>query len=217
MKTDHQLHQDVCAELNWEPSIQATRIGVAVKDGVVTLTGDVDSFADKWQAERSAQRVGGVKSLAVDLKVQLQGSDRRTDADIARAVESVLQWSANGPAGALKVMVEGGCVTLSGDVDWKYQKEAAVDSVSYLVGVTGVSDQISIKPRVSAQGVQSDIEAALRRTAQANAQTISVEVRGTEVTLGGTARSWAQRELASKAAWGSPGVCNVIDQIQMAH
>jgi osmotically-inducible protein OsmY len=217
MKTDTQLQQDVSAELKWEPSVHAARIGVEVKDGVVTLAGQVDSYAEKWNAERAAQRVHGVKAMATELKVQLTSLGQRTDADIAGSVENMLEWTSSLPAGTIKVMVEGGWVTLSGDVDWQYQKRAATDGIRYLMGVVGVSDQISIKPSVSATVVKSDIEAALKRTAIADARQISVAVSGNDVTLSGKVHNWAERETATNSAWGTPGVRNVVDKLVLAY
>ena len=217
MKTDSQLQQDVRAELAWEPSVHAARIGVEVKDGVVTLAGQVENYAEKWNAERAAQRVSGVKAMSTELEVRLTSLSQRTDADIAGAVENMLEWTSSLPAGAIKVMVEAGWVTLSGDVDWQYQKQAAADSVRHLMGVTGVSDQISIKPSVSAMVVKSDIEAALKRTALADARQISVAVHGTDVTLSGTVHNWAERETATSSAWGTPGVRNVIDMMTLSY
>lgn len=216
MKTDSQLQQDVGAELAWEPSVHAARIGVLVKDGVVTLAGQVDSYAEKWNAERAAQRVAGVKALSTDLKVHLAGPSQRSDADIAAAVENVLAWSSSVPDGAIKVMVEHGWLTLSGDVDWQYQRQAATDSVRHLMGVTGVNDQITIKPSVTVSAVKSDIEAALKRSAMADAQAISVSVHGSDVTLTGTVHSWDERYTASNAAWKTPGVRLVIDLMSLA-
>jgi osmotically-inducible protein OsmY len=220
MKTDSQLQQDVSAELKWEPSIHAARVGVEVKDGVVTLAGQVDSYSEKWNAERAAQRVAGVKAMTTELKVHLTGLSKRTDADVAEAVENVLEWTSSLPAGAIKVMVEGGWVTLSGDVDWQYQRQAATDSVRYLMGVTGVSDRISIKPSlplVTATAVKSDIEAALKRTSIADAKKISVAVHGSDVTLSGTVHSWDERDTATNSAWGTPGVRNVVDMMTLAY
>ena len=216
MKTDSQLHQDVSAELRWEPSIQAAGIGVEVKDGVVTLAGEVSSYAEKLHAEHAAQRVSGVNALAVELKVKLSGRGQRTDADIARSVETGLEWSTAVPVGAIKVMVEAGWVTLTGNVDWQFQKNAATDAVRYLLGVTGVSDQIAIKPKVSMSAVKGDIEAALKRSASADAREITVEIRGAEVTLTGRVHSWAERETALTAAWGTPGVLSVLDRMNVS-
>jgi osmotically-inducible protein OsmY len=217
MKTDSQLQQDVSAELKWEPSVHAERIGVEVKNGVVTLAGQVDTYAEKWNAERAAQRVAGVKAMATELKVHLNGLSKRTDADIAGSAENVLEWTSSLPAGAIKVMVEGGWVTLTGNVDWQYQREAAKDSVRYLLGVVGVSDQIAIKPSVSATAVKSDIEAALKRTAVADAKQIHVEVLGNDVTLTGSVHNWAERETATNSAWGTPGVRNVHDKMTLVY
>lgn len=211
MKTDKQLQQDVMAELKWEPSVHAARIGVEVKDGVVTLAGQVGSYGEKWNAERAVLRVRGVNALAVDLKVELSSPSQRTDADIAASVENVLEWTAALPGGAIKVMVEGGEVTLSGDVDWQYQKQAAADAIRYLMDVTGVNNQIHLKPRLSATVVKADIEAALKRTAVSEAQGITVAVHGNDVTLTGKVHDWVERETACSAAWGTPGVVNVLD------
>jgi len=217
MKTDTQLQQDVIAELSWEPSVQSEHIGVEVKDGVVTLAGGVRSYTEKWLAERAAQRVSGVNALTIELEVKLPGSDQRTDADIARSVEYGLEWSTSVPAGSVKAMVEGGWVTLSGTVDWQYQRRAAADSVRYLLGVTGVSDQIAIKPEVSIGAIKDDIVAALKRSATADAKEISVGVSGAEVTLTGKVHSWAERERAMTSAWATPGVVNVVDKMTMSY
>lgn len=215
MKTDSQLQQDVMAELQWEPSVHAAQIGVEVKDGVVTLAGEVSSYVEKWNAERAAQRVSGVMALAVDLQVKLSEFGRRTDADLARSAESVLGWTTSVPAGAVQVLVEGGWLTLSGEVEWQYQRQDAADSVRYLPGVTGVSNQIAIKPALSASVVKSDIEAALKRRATADSKAITVGVHGGDVTLSGTVHSWAERETAITSAWGSTGVCRVVDQMNL--
>jgi osmotically-inducible protein OsmY len=168
-----------------------------------------------WYAERAAQHVSGVKALVVRMKVVLPESSKRNDDAIARAAENILQWTTYLPQDCVKVAVENGWITLSGDVDWEYQRQAAARGVRYLTGVTGVNDTIFIKPKVSVSGVQSDIEAALKRRAKADAQNISVEVRGAEVKLSGTAHSWPERELARHAAWSIPGVRNVVDNINV--
>jgi osmotically-inducible protein OsmY len=217
MKTDTQLQQDVIAELKWEPSVNAAQIGVEVKDGIVTLAGHVNSYAEKWNAERAAQRVWGVKALAIEMDVTLPGSSKRNDADIARSAENVLEWTASLPKDCVKIMVENGWITLSGEVDWEYQRQAAVRAVRYLIGVTGVSDQITIKAKVASSAVKSDIEAALKRRAIDDAQNIAVEVRGTDVTLTGKVHSWSERELAEHAAWSTPGVRKVVDLITVAY
>ena len=218
MKTDAQLQQDVTAELKWEPSVNAAQIGVEVKDGIVTLAGHVGSYAEKYDAGHAAQRVSGVKALAIEMDVKLAGSRKRTDADVARAVQNVLQWTTYLPKDRVKVMVEGGWVTLTGEVDWEYQRQAATAGVRYLMGVTGVSDQITIKkPKVSLSAVKSDIEAALKRRATAEAQKISVEVDGADVTLTGKVHSWSERDLARNTAWGTSGVQNVQDNMTVSY
>ena len=215
MKTDSQLQQDVMAELKWEPAVHAEQIGVEVKNGVVTLDGEVSSYTEKWHAEEAAQRVHGVKALAVEMKVKLSEFGKRTDADIAGSARNILAWSSSVPADAVKVMVEGGWLTLSGDVEWQYQRQDAADSVRHLLGVTGVSNQIAIKPAASAAVVKADIEAALKRRATVDSKAITVDVKGGDVTLTGTVHSWNERDLATRSAWGSAGVRRVVDQMNL--
>lgn len=218
MKTDTTLQQDVSAELRWEPSVQAARIGVEVKDGIVTLAGEVDSYFEKWNAERAALRVSGVTALATELKVHLPSLSQRTDADIAASVDNALEWAYSLAVGRqIKVSVENGWVRLSGHVDWQFQKQMASDIVRPLMGVVGVNNEISIKPTGPAMLVESEIQAALERTSIADAGKISVAVHGTDVTLSGQVQSWADRETATNAAWGTPGVTNVVDMLTLAH
>jgi osmotically-inducible protein OsmY len=217
MKTDHQLQLDVMAELSWDPSINAADIGVEVKDGIVTLAGHVGSYAEKLDAERATMRVSGVKALAVEMDVKLIGSSSRNDVDIARSVDNVLQWTTYLPEKAVKIKVESGWVTLSGEVTWAFQRDAAISAVRYLMGVKGVNDQLVIKPKVSAPVVKADIEAALKRRAQKDAHDISVSVHGTDVTLSGKVHSWSERELATNTAWASPGVKTVVDNITLSY
>ena len=217
MKNDTQLQKDVIAELNWDPSVNTTDIGVEVKDGVVTLSGHVGSYAEKLNAERSAQNVGGVKALAIEIDITLPGISKRTDADIARSVENVLQCTTYLPRNAIKVMVENGWITLSGQVDWGYHRVAAVDAVRYLMGVTGVSDNITIKTIISSDSVKSDIEDALKRRALVDANNISVAVHGEEVVLTGKVHNWGERVEATHTAWCTPGVKNVKDNMTMSY
>ncbi|MET0208853.1 MAG: BON domain-containing protein [Burkholderiaceae bacterium] len=212
-KTDTQIQHDVLAELAWEPSVDAAAIGVEVKDGIVTLAGHVGSFNEKWEAEHAAQRVGGVKALAIEIDVKLPGSSARTDADIARSAENVIEWMTYLPKDAVKVMVEHGWITLTGQVDWAFQKEGAESGVRSLMGVTGVSDQIVLKAKVSMRAVKADIEIALQRRAHTEARDISVAIDGTDVTLAGTVHSWSERSLARRTAWSTPGVHRVIDHM----
>ena len=216
MKTDSQLQQDVSIELKWDPAVQAARIGVQVKDGVVTLSGQVDSYAQKWNAERAAQRVPGVTAMTTGLKVQLTSLSQRSDADVAAAVENLLEWTSTVPAGAVRVRVENGWVTLTGNVGWQYQKRATADSIRNLMGVVGVNDQVGIQPTQAETLVQAAIESALERTARADAATIVVAVHDADVTLSGTARTWSGREAATASAWRTPGVRHVVDMITLA-
>ena len=216
MKSDLQLQQDVLAELQWEPSVNAAHIGVEVKSGIVTLAGHVESYAEKRGAERATQRVAGVKALAVEMQVKLPGSSQRDDGDIAKAIEGALGWMSNSPKDSVRVMVEKGWVTLTGEVMWDYQRWTAESSVRYLAGVTGISNQITIRPQVSQDAVKSDIEAALERRAHDEAKRIVVTVNGGDVTLRGTAHTWAERDLARNTAWAAPGVRHVIDLVTIA-
>ncbi len=216
MKTDTQIQRDVLAELKWEPSVNAAQIGVEVKDGIVTLAGKVNSFSEKWNAERAARRVCGVKALAIEMDVSLPGSSQRSDADIAHSAVNVLAWMTYLPEDAVEVVAEKGWITLSGEVDWDYQKQAAMGAVRHLMGVTGVSNQIIIKPRVLLSAVKSEIESALKRLAHIDSAQILVDISGTEVTLTGTAHSLSERDSARHAAWGTPGVRNVVDHIVVA-
>jgi len=216
VKTSTELKRDVIAELNWDPSLPSNNIGVEVKDGVVTLSGHVGSFVEKWNAERAVQRVVGVGALAVEIEVNLPGSSKRDDADIARTASNVLAWASYVPQDSIKVMVEGGWITLTGNVEWEYQRNSAADAVRRLMGVTGVSNDINLEPSIAAQVVQSDIEAALKRLAKSESANITVHVDGSTVTLAGTTHSWVERDLASQAAWNAPGVKHVKDKIRIS-
>jgi osmotically-inducible protein OsmY len=217
MKTDIQLQSDVLAELAWEPSIQSEEIGVEVKGGVVTLTGHVSTYSEKLAAERVALGVPGVKAIAVEIDVRLPGLNVRTDGDIARTVENVLQWTTCVPKDSVKIMVEAGQVTLSGEVNWDYQRQAAVDAVRNLMGVNGVSNLIAVKPAVSAPLVKADIEAALVRRARKDSTNISVSVNGNDVTLSGTVHDWSERDLATQTAWCTPGVRSVTNNTKVTY
>lgn len=216
MKTDRQLQKDVAAELTWDPFVEGTRVGVEVTNGIVTLSGHVDSYAQKWAAERAVERVGGVKGMAVELDVILPGSSKRTDSDIASAATMALEWSASIPRGAVKVMVEDGWVTLSGEVQWAYMRTAAENCVRPLVGVKGVIDKIELRPSVEPHDVKTKIEAALQRRAHFDTKAIMVGVDRGTVTLSGVVESWAERETVEHAAWSAPGVHKVVDNLVIA-
>lgn len=216
MKTDSQLQLDVIDELKWEPSVNAEDIGVEVKDGIVTLAGHVDTYGEKWDAEHATQRVSGVQAVAVEMDVKLPFSHIRTDADLARSVANTLEWTAYLPKESVKILVENGYVTLSGEVDWDYQRKAAHNAVRYLFGVTGVSDQINVKHIASPVVVKADVEKALKRRSESRADHVLVEVKDHHVTLSGSTPTWWDRERLVGSAWGTKGVWNVIDNISIA-
>ena len=214
MKNDADLQLRVIAELKWEMNaVNETEIGVAVKDGVVTLSGYVHCFPEKWAAERAVKRVLGVKAVAEEIKVILPGSAERTDVDIARAAETALEWNTMIPHDRVKVMVEDGKITLEGQVDSNPQKVAAQNALHYLTGVKGVDNRITVKPTAKPAEVKTDIEKALMRYAQLDARRIRVEALGDQVTLHGSVRSWSERQEAEDAAWAAPGVVKVTNNI----
>lgn len=213
MKTDLEVQRDVAEELRWDPSINEKEIAVAAKGGVVTLRGTVHSYAEKFAAEIAAERVNGVRAVADELTVQLPGEHVRDDTDIAHAVTNALNWDVAVPKDAITATVEKGWVTLRGDVDWQYQKEAAGDDVKRLVGVKGVNNYIRLTPIVSAFDVRTNIESALKRSAEVEAGRITVETTNGKVTLKGEVRSWAERRDAERAAWQAPGVREVDDRL----
>jgi osmotically-inducible protein OsmY len=213
IRTDEEIQKDVLAELKWDAQVQPNEIGVAVKDGVVTLTGWVDSYLKKWAAEDAAHRISGVRAVANEIEVKL--ATERTDVDIAAAVVRALEWDSSVPADRVKVTVSKGWVTLRGEVEWQYQKEDAERIVRRLSGVKGVSNLITIKPSVTPLELKEKIEDALVRNAEIDADRITVEVQGGRAILKGTVRSWAEREAAERAAWSAPGITSVDNRIRL--
>jgi len=213
---DIDLRKDVLDELEWDPSIDATTIGVAIDDGVVSLTGHVPTYAAKTNAEKIVKRVLGVQAVANDIEVKLPVSGARDDADIARYALSALDLNVLVPKNHIKIGVTKGWVTLDGRVEWRYQKVAAEDAVRVLGGVRGVTNKVEVTargPRV--EDIKSKIEASLKRSAEVDSKNIVVQTSDGRVTLSGTVRSWVEREDAVNAAWSAPGVNNVVDQIRI--
>ncbi|MFN9748806.1 MAG: BON domain-containing protein [Burkholderiales bacterium] len=216
MKTDAQLRNDVMDELDWEPAIKSTNVGVAVKDGVVTLTGHLDTYAEKYAIERVAQRVEGVKAVALELDVKLAPDHRRSDTEIATAIENALTWHVLIPSERIRVSVEKGWVTLTGELDWAYQRNDTEQAVRPLTGVVGVTNRISIKPKTSPSNITNRIRDALARHAEHSAKHIEVTVSGNSVTLQGKVSSWAERQAAQGAAWSAPGITDVTNKIEIS-
>jgi len=214
MKTDMQLQRDVIEELAWQPNVREAEIGVACKNGVVTLSGFVDSYAQKYAAGRAAEHVIGVRAVADDLQVKLPRAFVRSDTDIAHAAVTALKWDVEVPDSRIQVLVDDGWVSLDGAVDWQFQRSATEKAVRYLTGVKGVINRISVQqPKVSAYEVNQRIEQALKRSAAVDADRITVDAKNGKVVLRGTVRSWAEREDAERAAWAAPGVSEVNDEI----
>ena len=215
MKTDADLKRDVTAELAWDPAVKSTAIGVAVKDGVVTLSGHLETFADKHAAARALRRVAGVKAIALELDVKLSPDHKRSDTDIAAGAEEALKWNTLVPLQAIRLTVDHGWVTLQGEVEWDYQRRSVEKAIRPLMGVVGIGNEITLRARPEAIDLSRKIQEALTRQALLEAKQIQVDVDGTTVKLSGKVHSWQEREAAQGVAWAAPGVHAVINELHV--
>jgi osmotically-inducible protein OsmY len=213
MKSDEEIERDVREELKWDPDLDAEDIAVSVKNGVVTLAGFTRSYSDRLEAEAAAKRVAGVLAIANDIEVRLPAIDQRPDPDIAQDAVAALKAELPISYDRIKVIVKDGWVTSEGAVEWQYQKTTAENAVRKVKGVKGVTNVITVKPKVEPSELQRKIMEAFKRNAQVDANRITVEANGSEVILKGTVRSWIEREEAERVAWSAPGVTKVDDRI----
>ena len=213
MKTDSEIERDVKAELGWNPDLKSTDIAISVKDGVVTLAGFVPRYIDKYEAEKAAKRVAGVLAVANDIEIRLPAVDERPDPEIAREVVTALKNQLPFSHERIKAVVRNGWVTLEGDVEWQYQRLTAERAVRPLKGVKGIINDIKTRPRVEPSDIKQKIQQAFRRSAEVDANQITVETSGGEVILKGKVRSWVERDEAERVAWRAPGVTKVEDRI----
>jgi osmotically-inducible protein OsmY len=215
MKTDADLKRDVQAELAWDPAVRSTQIGVAVKDGVVTLTGHLETYAEKYAAERTLRRVSGVKAIALELDVRLSPEHRRSDTDVATAAEQALKWNTLVPVDEVRLTVDKGWVTLQGEVEWDYQRRSAEKAIRPLMGVVGISNEITVKPKVRPTDLQARISEALKRQVEREVKQLDIKVDGSTVTLRGIVNSWHERDAVQGVAWSAPGVQAVINELRI--
>ena len=215
MKTDSQIQKDVMEQLRWEPFLNASEIGVAVKNGVVTLSGQVDSYLKKAAAENAAKKIAGVKAIAEDIQIGVSSSYRKTDTEIAEAVVNALKWHSAVQEEKIKIKVENGVVRLEGEVEWEYQRSNAKSAIENLAGVNGVVNLITIKTKVAPSDVTKRINAAFHRSATIGSSRITADVSGSKVTLRGKVRSYSEKEDAENAAWKAPGVLGVKNELEI--
>ena len=213
MKTNETLQKDVQDAIKWEPLLNAAEIGVTVKDGMVTLTGTVDTFAKKMEAEDATKKVAGVKAVIEEIKVKSCNCEKKNDADIATEVVNALKWSWELPKDKITVKVENGWVTLDGELDWNYQRDTAKKTVSNLADVKWVTNNITIKSETASKVEKEDVENALKRNWTLENKNIKVSVTDNKVTLNGTVHSWFQKDEASRISWNAPGIINVDNQL----
>ena len=215
VKTDADLKRDVAAELAWDPAVKSTAIGVAVRDGVVTLTGHIDTFAEKHAASRAVRRVAGVKAIALELDVKIAPGHQRNDTEIAESIEQALKWSTVVPLDSIRVTVDHGWVTLQGDVEWDYQRRNVEKAVRPLMGVVGISNEIVVRAKPTLADLKRKIEDALTRQALREAQHVAVAIEGGTVKLTGKVHSWQERDVVQGVAWSAPGVSTVVNDLQI--
>lgn len=215
MKPDIQLQKDILAELAWDPTVNTADVGVIVKAGVVTLTGHLSNYAEKYAAERAARRVSGVKALAVEIEVRLSPSYKRSDRDIAAAAQRTLKENVTIPQNCIQLMVENGGISLSGEVEWDYQRKAAERAVRDLIGVVGVTNLVNVKPKVAPAAIERSIHDALVRQTEQESKQLKILVDGSHVTLRGKVHSWTDRRTAHSAAWSASGVSSVVNELKV--
>ena len=215
MKSDIQIQKDVIDELKWKPNLKASEIGVAVKNGVVTLSGQVDSYSKKLAAEKAAKRILGVKALAEDIQIGVSPAYNKTDTEIAEAVLNALKWHTAVQEEKIKIKVENSNVTLEGEVEWEYERNNAKLAIENLTGVRCVFNLITIKPKITSSGIEQKITSAFKRSAIIDAGKISAEVIGSRVILHGKVHSFTEKGDAENAAWFAPGVTNVESRLEI--
>lgn len=215
MRTDNQIQKDVMEELSWEPFLNESEIGVAVKNGIVTLSGIVDTFSKKLSAEKAAKRVAGVRAVAEDIQVGVSPNYRKTDTEIAETVLNALKWNTTIPDNKIQVKVENGNVKLEGEVEWEYQRVNARRAIENITGVSSVINLISVKPKLKALDIHQKINSAFHRNATIDADRIVVEVDGNKVILSGKVRSFAEKDDAERAAWSAPGILSVESKLNV--
>jgi osmotically-inducible protein OsmY len=217
MKSDTEIQRDVQNEMQWDPSLEESAIGVKVHDGVVTLLGDVPHYSDRWTAEDIAKRVSGVRAVANDIEVKIPALGERSDTDIASAAVTALEWNVSLGSADIKAVVRHGWITMSGQVKFGYQKSAAESAVRYLLGVKGIINDITVKPSIKMIDVKQKIEDAFQRQARLDAKDIDVDVEDNQITLKGSVHSWREKDDAARAAWAAPGVAKVENKLQVQY
>lgn len=215
MKSDAQLQKDVMDQLKWEPFLNEAAIGVAVKNGIVTLSGVVENYSKKMTAEKAAKKVAGVRAIAEDIQISVSPARPKTDTNIAGAVLNALKAHVSVPDEKLQVKVEDGIVTLEGEMEWEYEREAAKTAIENLAGIRNIFNNITIKSRLKPEEVKQKINTAFQRSAIIDAGKISVEVSESKVILHGKVRSFAEKEDAANAAWKTPGVTLVENRLEI--